>query len=392
MKARVLLVMILAAGAAGARATGSDAVAPLVEAQTAFACDLYRTLDDSPGNLLLSPFSVAVAMTMTSAGASGRTAQEMAAALHLDGLGDEAHPLCGILQHGSNRTTPGAGIVLANRLWPARGLGLQPRFLARVARDYGARPQPVDFARDPACARRTINAWIGEQTAGAIPELLQPADINSSTLLVLTNAIRFQGRWARRFDPGRTAEGEFHVAADRSVPVPFMTATGRFLLAELPDLQVLQLNYDGDEYAFVLALPRPGRDLAAIERNLSPPSLAGWFDALEPGELTVSVPRFELENRLDLKSALIRLGMESAFGGDADFSAMLTGGSVPLDEVVHQAKLIIDEEGTEAAAATAVTMKRGFSMLRADRPFLFLVRDLRTGTVLFLGRFVEPGA
>ncbi len=365
----------------------------VVEGQTALTCDLYQHLAERPGNLVFSPASISLALAMTYGGAQGETAAEMAQALHFPHEAKTLHAGNQMLSLGLEMSeSPTEFLAVANRLWPDLSLDLKPSFLNLCASNYGAEPEALDFAHQPDVARQAINRWAEEQTHGLIKDLLEKDDITGATLLVLTNAITFKGSWARAFDPDRTRPGEFHISDDQQVKADFMTQEGPFPHASVEGVQLLELPYRQGELAMLIALPDPDRDLAQVEATLSPELLEQWCGSLRQTDLMVTVPRFGMTYRTELRTTLQDLGMGLAFTGQADFSGM-TDSRIFIDQVIHKARIEVDEKGTEAAAVTAVTMRKSAKpRFRADRPFLFLIRDTKTGAVIFAGRVVDPGA
>lgn len=382
----ILGLLVLAAMSPRSTPAAEPPIAP-----NAFACDLYHQLSAADGNLFFSPLSISTALAMTWAGAGGRTAAEMAAVLHFTGPALPVHAaneaMLGSLATGESDSWK---LAIANRLWPARGLELRPAFLELTEKYYHARPQVLDFAGATEEARRAINRWAEDNTAGMIKELLQQGDLDSLVRLVLTNAIYFQADWASAFDAAQTGVGSFHPADGVVLQVPFMTQTGTFPYRRIDGVQVLQLPYAGSSLAFVAILPDEPDGLARVEAELDFARLDRWLKDLEEQELSVQLPRFDLTWRNELREPLQNLGMKLAFSGAADFSGMTSAG-VSIDQVIHQARIKVTEQGTEAAAATAVILRENMQMMfRADHPFLFLVRDTRTGDIVFMGRLSEP--
>ena len=254
----------------------------------------------------------------------------------------------------------------------------------------------MDFAKATEAVRQTINAWVGEQTKDKIKDLLHAGDLDVQTTLVLTNAIHFKGDWAIQFDRTLTRDGDFHVSADKTVRAPMMSQTGDFDYAETKDVQVLRMPYAGDELSMIVFLPREAGGLPAVEKALTPDGLAKLLKGLRKTKLQVSFPRFRVETRYDLQEPLSAMGMADAFGSKADFSGMDGKRDLFISKVIHQAFVDVNEEGTEAAAATAVVIaKNGVSrvkVFRADRPFLFVIRHEKTGLILFLGRVLNPAS
>jgi serpin B len=371
----------------------------LVDGNTEFAVDLYRQLSRADGNLFFSPFSLSAALAMTYAGARENTARQMARVLHFD-LDDEAlHAAFAQLQ-ASLAAAQESGqmhLVLANSLWSQIGYPFLPDFLALLQKFYAAPITPVDFMQATEAARQTINAWAEAHTAGKITELLQPGILNSLTRLVLVNAIYFKGTWVRQFDPARTQAAPFWLTASDSVTVPLMQQTGRFWYADMDDVQTLCLPYAGDAASMFVFLPSKKMGLAALEAAFTWRHVERWAGALEEQEVKVFLPRFKLSCSLKLNATLGALGMTDAFDMDrADFSGM---GGDPQDlylaAVVQKARVEVNEEGTEAAAASAAVINvRSVPLppvvFRADRPFIFLIIDNATQSILFCGRVENP--
>jgi serpin B len=378
-------------------------------ANNQFAFDLYGQLGRREGNLFFSPYSVTKALAMTYAGARGDTAKEMEAVLHftldparqhwafremrrlLNGHGSllgAANPLAG---------KPNVQLYLSANLWGQRGYGFQRDFTNLLEECYGAGLQEVDFTASEQ-ARRTINAWVQRQTHDKIKELFPQGMIDSSTRLVLASAIYFKGDWAHRFQRIDTHDDSFQVNGSRMVPVKMMTQTEAFGYFEDDQLQALQMPYKGDDLAMVVLLPRKPHGLADLERALTGEKLAAWTSQLQEQEVAVSLPKFRLSEGFSLTAALQALGLKRAFAAGADFSGMNDGREpLQISEVVHKAFADVNEEGTEAAAVTgeivtlgAVRHKPPIPVFRADHPFVFAIREVRTGVVLFLGRVARP--
>ncbi len=256
----------------------------------------------------------------------------------------------------------------------------------------------MDFLGNPDGARKEINTWVEQQTRDKIRDLLHPGQIESRTRLVLCNAIYFKGDWATQFDPKKTRPQPFFVSADKSVTVPMMSGEVKLLSRQFKGVTLFELPYQGNDLAMVVLLPDARDGLAALEQQLNAVVLQEWLMALGQSyqtEVPVILPKFKLNCRLDLVGDLKAMGMPSAFGLRADFSGMDGSSNLGIDGVVHQAFVDVNEEGTEAAAATAVTMvglsiSRPLVVFRADHPFLFLIVGRHTGTILFLGRVTDP--
>jgi serpin B len=375
--------------------------ASVVESSNRFSVDLYAQLASSPGNLFFSPFSVSTALAMTHAGARGVTADEMTRVLRFSLEPASLHPVYGALIGSLDR---GAGLGgyrlnVANRLWGQAGYGFLELFLRTTRKHYGAELAQLDFAAAPEPARAAINGWVEEKTAGKIRDLCPAGTIGRLTRLVLTNAIYFKGSWADRFDEAATLEAPFHSSSSASVDVPTMSQSGRFALAHVDGVDLLELPYQGGDLSMVILLPVAVDGLASLESRLTFENLTAWFaavDAVDPQQVSVSLPRFRMSSSFVLNEVLAAMGMPSAFDPSvADFSEMNGRRDLFVGTVVHQGFVEVNEEGTEAAAATGVIETLGYSEVTpflADHPFLFLIRDHLTGSVLFLGRVLDPSA
>ncbi len=377
-------------------ATGDPDFRAVVAGNTAFALELYGELKGSEGNLFFSPYSISSALAMTRVGARGETARQMSEVLHLTLPEEDLHPALASLQESLDQGSDGVELSVANALWGQRGtLFLEP-FLARLRDSYGAEVREVDFAEATEAARQSINSWTADETRQKIQELIQPGILDASTRLVLTNAIYFKGRWASQFDPEETEAAPFTQLDGQRVDVPMMHQKAQFRYAETPDLQVLELPYKGDALSMVVLLPRRIDGLGELEDALTEETLKRWLPA--PGaqqEVVVYLPKFEITAEFRLDDALKALGMRDAFElPSADFSGMTGAAELYISAVVHKAFAAVDEEGTEAAAASGVVVgvtaaPAAPTVFRADHPFLFLIRDQESGSVLFLGRVAQ---
>jgi serpin B len=398
------LMLIPGIGAPGAMAslqagvTEEDRSLTVARSSNEFGFALYGLVRESTeGNIFLSPASLSTALAMTYGGARGATATEIRDTLRSTLEGDDLHRAMEALL--SSLEGEDSGLSLANALWGQRGMAFHRSFLDATHRHYRAGFDELDFEDEPDRARDAINTWIDRRTAHEIPQLLLPGDVDAETVLVLTNAIHFKGTWKVRFDDARTRTAAFHVAGGREVPVEMMHAGGVvFDHFEGEGLELLEVPYDGDRISMLVIVPDETSDLAELEAKLSAGNLARWLSRTEPARFrSVEVPRFESSMRLGLRDALARMGMPLAFTPEADFSGMTPSRPVWIDDVFHEARIRVDEEGTTAAGSTAVVLKKGAAprevdSFRADRPFIYLIRDRQTGAVLFLGSLVDPGA
>ena len=373
----------------------------------AFSGDLYAKVATTPGNIIVSPASVGVALGMTYQGATGTTAEEFASVLHVADSGlDPArwHAAAGALgdrwtSHVAQDTgaKPPAELALANRLFGAQGLPFEQSFLEASERDYRAPMERLDFAASEA-ARKRINDWVEDRTHDRIQDLLPPQSIDATTLLVLANALYFKAEWAHPFDEANTEDAPFFVDGSTEVDVPTMHITRDFGYVKAPDYTLVELPYGVGGFSMVVAVPTARDGLARLEAAVTPASIseAVWTQQ----RVALAMPKFELQppKSLALSTALKELGLQRAFTNAAEFDGMVSPSKdqLKIDEVFHKGFIAVDEKGTEAAAATAVVMMRGGAMPREpvpvalDRPFMFFIRDTRTGATLFMGRVVDP--
>jgi serpin B len=383
-----------------AAASSAADLEALVGGNTAFAVDLYRVLAKEPGNLFCSPLSISTALAMTYAGARTATEIEMAAALRFALPQERLHGAFAELDRRMSAVQARDRFTLraANGLWLQTRFPFLESYLGLVKADYGAELRAADFVGAAEAARREINAWTQERTDGRIRDLVPAGALNPSTVLVLVNAIYFKAAWEDQFETGATVDAPFRVSPERDAVVPMMNRTGALAYRENELAQVVELPYGGGGMSMVVVLPRAPDGLAELEAALTAEWLEEWTSGLGERRVALSLPRFRVERGFSLNRALGSLGMRRAFG-DADFSGMVEGGGVFVSEVLHKAFVDVDERGTEAAAATAVVgMMLSMAwdapetpvVFRADHPFLFLIRDRATGSILFMGRVADP--
>jgi serpin B len=369
----------------------------LIASTNDFSLRLLRKLalaEATPANTFASPTSVAIALGMVYAGAKGETAEELRKTLALTLPAERAHPafaqVSAELSRLADKTTK---LALANRLWGAKAYPFEKPFLATTREHYGADLINVDFAKDAEAVRKTINGWVGKVTAGEIPELLKDAP-PADTRLILTNAIYFKAAWTRPFEPKATRKQPFTLLDGKKVDAPLMSQTEVFRRGGDGETQVLALPYRGDKTEMVLLLPRkPGTaPLRAMIEGLTPARLKTLLGTLRKGRVMVSLPRFKLRRSLSLNSALGALGAKRMFTRGAQFGGMSKVEGLYVAEALHEATVTVNERGTVAAAATAIRMMPTSMppVFRADRPFAFLIRDTRSGALLFVGLLADP--
>jgi serpin B len=395
---------VVVTAAAPRQAADDAAVAPTVAALNGFGARLFLEAAPPDGNALLSPWSVATALAMTRNGARGATAAEMDAVLGvpvevlnagMNALDQTMAARSGTRQRGDGSTADVAWSA-ANALWGQDGTTFEPAFLDVLAASYGAGMRTVDYRSDAEGARRAINAWVSEQTRTKIPDLIAQGVLDAFTRLVLVNAVYLKAPWEQPFHEEATADLPFTTDAGTEVPVPTMRIGGRLPYARGDGWQSVRLDYAGRELAMTLLVPDAGRlaDVAGGLPNVLPAALATEYGPT----VTLGLPRFRFRTPSALRAALSTLGMPTAFvDGEADLSGITTDEPLHVAAVVHEAFVAVDEEGTEAAAATAVAAAGASAPIEVvelviDRPFLFAIHDVGTGLVLFLGRVGDPSA
>jgi serpin B len=383
------------------------AAANIVRGNNEFALDLYSRLARAEkSNLFFSPYSISSALAMTFAGACGDTEQEMARVLRFPVEQEQLHTAFSNLNRQLlTESTLGYTINVANRLWGQQGFRINPRFLELLRARYGGELEQMDFVRQPELACQKINQWVEDQTAGKIRNLISPEALNEFTHLLLVNAVYFKGDWTEKFDEAGTKEAPFHLGILKKVKVRMMHQQADFSYAEVGDIQVLELPYGNRDLSMVVLLPSRVGVLAQLESSLSVANLNKWTSALVPQSVKVFLPRFRLTEQFALAEVLKSMGMASAFHIEsANFFGITDPGAcmvIPLciSEVIHKAFVEVNEVGTEAAAATAVTtalLSAAFHrpppvpVFRADHPFVFLIRHNESGSILFMGRVTNP--
>lgn len=378
----------------------------LVAGETAFATDLYGQLKTNQGNLFFSPYSISTCLAMTYAGARGETAREMARTLHFnDGPTNLPIPM-GELEKELNQVRQKKGIELntANGLWAQNDRKFLPSFLKIAEQQFGAVVKQVNFKTNAEPVRKEINAWVSKETKGKINDLLAHGVVNESTRMVLVNAIYFKGKWEHQFDKNKTTNAPFTMAANKKVQAPLMNIEERFNYADAGRLQLLELPYTAGDpqkperpLSMIVLLPKDLNGLKKMEMSLNANSLSNWLAQAHPQKVKVFLPKFKMTQKFNLSQTLQSMGMEEAFNALANFSGMDDRRDLQISDVIHKAYVDVNEEGTEAAAATGTTMRalaeerpKPVPVFRADHPFIFFIRDNRSGRILFLGRVNDP--
>ncbi len=406
----VLVAVMISAGCVAAENETvneeSDKQGMVVEGNNKFALELYAKLQNSDGNLFFSPYSISTALAMTYAGARGRTAEQMVEVLRFPIDNPPSHlnswqlaSEFGKLVKDLNARGKGGAyeLTVANALWGQKDYGFLADFLELVEKHYGGRLNEVDFIGATETARQTINTWVEKKTNDKIKNLIPKGLLDSMTRLILTNAIYFKGNWAQQFKEDRTREAPFTLSDGKKIDVPMMNQTTKFNYMETATLQGLELPYVDKELSMIVLLPKKLDGFGDLEQSLTQENLSEWQSKLRKREVIVSFPKFKLTSQFSLASVLKAMGMKDAFSRSANFSGMNGKRDLLISAVIHKAYVDVNEEGTEAAAATAVTMRLTSMgpdsrppVFRADHPFLFLIRDNQSGSILFIGRVMNP--
>jgi serpin B len=382
----------------------SSEISSLTDGNGAFAFNLYKLVSQEEGNLFYSPYSISAALAMTYAGARGDTEKQMADALQFYLSQEQLHPAFNSLDQelasrgegAEGKDGEGFRLNIVNAIWGQKDYAFLVAFLDTLAENYGAGLRILDFIKETEQSRITINDWVSEETEGRIKDLIPQGAISEMTRLVLTNAIYFNAAWQYPFEENATSLGVFHLVDSSEITVPMMQQQESFAYAKGDNYKAVELPYDGRELSMVILLPNSGQ-FEAFEESINYQQVKGILEDLERREVRLKMPKFEFDSSFGLKKTLAEMGMPVAFSADADFSGMTGNRDLFISDVIHKAFVSVDEAGTEAAAATVVIMELSAMPeesieVTLDRPFIFLIRDIETNTILFVGRVMHPGA
>ena len=389
----------------------------IVTGNTEFAFDLYAQLKNEDGNLFFSPYSISAALAMTYAGAKDQTAEQMGKTLHFlmgtmaasGGSGEskttmhyffipDFHKKFGKLINQLNKQGQKGDYQLsvANALWGQKDYQFMDSFIDLNKQHYKAGLENVDFVNETEKSRLKINQWVEDKTNKKITDLIPEGALDAMTRLVLTNAIYFKGDWALKFDTAATRDAPFHISPDKSVTAPMMRHQDDFKYGQTKMLQMLEMSYEGKDLSMLVLLPKNKDGLVNLEKNLTSYNLAKWQKQMRKREVEVFLPKFKMTSQFGLSDTLKKMGMPNAFDGSkADFSGMDSTKNLFISAVLHKAFVEVNEEGTEAAAGTGVmvgltSIPAPPPVFRVDRPFVFIIKDNNTGSILFVGRVTDP--
>ena len=386
-----VIVLLWCASIVAGEPNATSTQTGLVKGNNDYGVQLFRELATTPGNLFISPYSISSALAMTYAGARGNTAKEMKEAMRFQYDQSQLNKAFKSLNRDMMAAAAkgGAKLTIANGLCLTGG-DVSKEYKAILREDYSAEMFPGGLEQ--------VNGWVKEKTEGKIPTILEKLDVNS--VCVILNAIYFKGVWESQFKKDRTFDAPFFVSGSKKVTAPLMYQKSDFRLLDEKGFQILSIPYKGKDLSMIILLPEAHDGLPALEKELTSAKLADWLarlDRQQPTKTELFLPRFKIETGYDLVGPSMKMGMKDAFTGRADFTG--TGwkvGELWISQIKHKAFVEVNEEGTEAAAATAVEMAtkgmRYDPIFRADHPFLFLIRENAKGTILFLGRMAEPVA
>ncbi len=383
--------------------TGSTqtGIQEVVNANNKFAFDLYSEFNKTKkGNIFYSPYSISAALAMTYEGAKGQTANEMKSVFHFP-ENNVLRPSFSAIYSDINKSAKNYELRTGNALWAQKDYSFLEDYISRVEKYYGGKATNLDFAGESEKSRQIINNWVEDQTNNKIKDLIPAGTLDEMTRLVLTNAIYFKGIWVKQFNEDETRDRDFRISSNNNVKVKMMQRTDDesiFGYTENNQLQILEMPYSGEKLSMLVFLPKDD-DIESLENSITTEKLSEWKEDLKEQKVNIFIPKFKFETKYFMADTLAEMGMPTAFGGAADFSGMTGKMNLAISQVIHQAFVEVSEEGTEAAAATAVGMPIGvadskkepkISVFRADHPFIFLIQQKSTGNVLFMGRVVDP--
>lgn len=374
-------------------------ISSVVSANNQFACELYSRYSSQTENIFFSPYSISSAIAMAYEGARGQTADEIRLVLHFPK--DETLLRESFLEINNfiNKKDKEYTLRSANALWAQKDYQFLPDYFSLIEKYYSGKVQNLDFKEENAKSCQIINSWIENQTNDRIKNLI--SSLKPATRLILTNAVYFKGFWFKQFKKKDTRDEDFEINPGNKIKVPMMHLNGteaEFNYAETDKLQILELPYKGEDLSMLILLPKKN-NLTIVENSLTIEKISEWIGLFEKAEIDISLPKFKFEKEYSLKGALAEMGMPSAFTyAKADFSGMTGKKDLYIDKILHKAFVEVNEEGTEAAAATSVFTqalgcapnKNKIKVFKADHPFIFIIQETKSGNILFAGRVSNP--
>jgi len=371
----------------------------VVEANNLFAIDLYDKYKSKDGNLFFSPYSISSALSMTYEGARGKTAEEMQAVLHLPNDKNQIQSDFKNIYNELNKANKTYQLTTANALWAQKDYPFKEDYFKLVDYYYGGKVTNLDFKTNTENSRVTINNWVEDKTNDKIKDLIPKGILSSETRLVLTNTIYFKANWSNKFKAESTRNRKFKLSSGQEVDAQLMWQTSNYNYGETKDLQILEMDYLGNDLSMLFILPKEDK-LNKVENDFSKDKLEDWKKDMKREKVSVTIPKFKFETKYFMAEDLKEMGMPNAFSNGADFSGMDGKKDLQISQVIHQTFIEVAEAGTEAAAATAVTMEAMTSagpfheeqpkIFTADHPFIFIIQQKETGNILFMGRISNP--
>lgn len=361
-----------------------------------FALRMYKQFAQADNeNVFFSPISISMALAMTYAGAEDETKKQISEVFNFPYDDKNFHKQMGALQQELlGKQSDGVDIALANQLWAEKSYRFKCRYLRTTKKSYKAPVKRLNFKEKPNDSRIEINQWVEELTRDRIKDLLPDGSISSLTKMVLTNAIYFKGQWDKEFEKDNTRNDTFTTIDGEKLETPMMNAKEKFNVYQGDGIKLLELPYKGNDFSMLVLLPNEDRTLGEIERTLSVDNLNDYISKLAEREVMLKLPKFKFDAEYQLKQTLSEMGMPIAFSNTANFSRMSRSNDLKVDEIFHKAFVEVSEEGTEAAAATAVVIVLKSISLTVDffanRPFIFIIRENTDGNILFMGRVTNP--
>lgn len=378
-------------------ADSSEYVEELVQANDTFAFNLYSSCSDVKGNFIVSPLSISMALGMTSAGASGITLEQMRETMSVAQNEETFHEAFRELRSSIGSSLRGSKVVLnlCNSVWVQKNSDVMPGFTECLLNNYGSQLREADFVNDSSSAIKEVNAWVKKQTQGRIENMLGSDQVSTEAAFILVNTIFFKGKWHSKFKRRATRSEPFFVTSGQQVMIPMMWQTGSFNYFSNAEVSLLELPYIRGRFSMVIFLPNKSDGLSDLEKNMDLEKVNSWLKARRKKEVQVYLPRFSFRSNCSLKDGLSKMGMPDAFhNGKADFSRISSRQTLFLASVLHCAGVEADEDGTTAWAATTVSGNfEGASpamLFKANHPFVFMITENTTGSVLFLGRVSDP--
>lgn len=366
----------------------------IIESNNKFSFDIYKKIKTNE-NFIFSPASITSAMGMTYAGSKGNTLAEISKVFHFNPSLDEFHKDFRFLTQFNTIKTSNLEFHSANSIWIDKSLRIKDEYMDINKKFYSGSAFLEDFVNKPDIARNHINKWVEKQTNNKITNLLKPSSIASSTRLVLVNAIYFKGPWDKAFNEKNNTKEDFQIERRTFEEKTFMNTQVNSWYYQDKYAEIIDIPYSDKRYSLMIILPKKYRRMKCVEKKLCYNYYINYTKQKQKKKINLSIPKFEIESDFDLNETLIKMGIKDAFNSTADFSGISESEKLYISKVLHKAKISIDEKGTEAAAATAVVMRKTSILaetvdFKANRPFIYILRNNQTNSIYFMGKVVNP--